>query len=52
MGGKVIEQVSLFFFFIFFIFCRLATGGVAEGENVVDKVQGGRTPLDKGKKPW
>ena len=26
--------------------------GIAEGENVVDKVQGGRTPLGRGMKPW
>ena len=32
--------------------CRLATGGVVEGEYVVDKAQGGRTPLGRGMKPW
>ena len=32
--------------------CRLATGGIVEAENVVDKAEGGRTPLGRGTKPW
>ena len=30
----------------------LATGDVAEGEHVIDKVQGGRTPAGRGMKLW
>ena len=46
---NIFEQILLFYFY-FFLF-RMATGGVAKGENVVDKVEGGRTPPDKGTKP-
>ena len=35
----------------FFSICRLATGDVAEGEHVIDKAEGGRTPLGRGMKP-
>ena len=42
----------IIFLLIHFLFiCRLATRDVAEGEHVIDKAQGGRTPLGRGMKP-
>ena len=47
IGGKRVLSLNSFFFFL----CRLVTGEVAEGEHVIDKAEGGRTPLGRGMKP-
>ena len=52
MHSEVAPYKILLINFFLYVFVRLASGGVAEGENVVEKVEGGRTPLKKGIKPW